>query len=205
MDYDAFGRVLQDTNPGFQPFGFAGGLYDDDTGLVRFGARDYDAYAGRWTAKDPLLFGGRQANLYAYVGDDPINRTDPGGLAWYDWFFDTDVTAGGARQAAERAAADSDLPGAHNGPQDAFRHCVWQCEATRQAGPFDAWVAGTGHEWSQGGGQDRDEFNSDLHNNECGRQAAENWGSCTSNCTDKLISGELNVLNSDGNPGYRYR
>ena len=24
MDYDAFGRVLQDTNPGFQPFGFAG-------------------------------------------------------------------------------------------------------------------------------------------------------------------------------------
>ena len=24
-------------------FGFAGGLYDDDTGLVRFGTRDYDA------------------------------------------------------------------------------------------------------------------------------------------------------------------
>ena len=36
MDYDAFGRVLNDSNPGFQPFGFAGGLYDDDTGLVRF-------------------------------------------------------------------------------------------------------------------------------------------------------------------------
>ena len=42
VDYDAFGRVLNDTDPGFQPFGFAGGLYDDDTGLVRFGARDYD-------------------------------------------------------------------------------------------------------------------------------------------------------------------
>ena len=41
MDYDAFGRVLADTAPGFQPFGFAGGLYDHDTGLVRFGARDY--------------------------------------------------------------------------------------------------------------------------------------------------------------------
>lgn len=26
MDYDAFGRVLSDTNRGFQPFGFAGGL-----------------------------------------------------------------------------------------------------------------------------------------------------------------------------------
>jgi RHS repeat-associated protein len=80
LDYDAFGRVLQDTNPGFQPFGFAGGLYDDDTGLVRFGARDYDAYAGRWTAKDPILFRGEGSNLYLYVAADPINRFDPDGL-----------------------------------------------------------------------------------------------------------------------------
>ncbi|WP_438026083.1 hypothetical protein [Sorangium sp. So ce233] len=35
MDFDEFGRVLLDTNPGFTPFGFAGGLYDRDTGLVR--------------------------------------------------------------------------------------------------------------------------------------------------------------------------
>jgi RHS repeat-associated protein len=53
IDYDEFGQVTQDTNPGFQPFGFAGGLYDADTGLVRFGARDYDPAVGRWTAKDP--------------------------------------------------------------------------------------------------------------------------------------------------------
>jgi len=52
LAYDEFGRVLGDSNPGFQPFGFAGGLYDADTGLVRFGARDYDAYTGRWTARD---------------------------------------------------------------------------------------------------------------------------------------------------------
>jgi RHS repeat-associated protein len=84
MDYDAFGRVLQDTNPGFQPFGFAGGLYDDDTGLVRVGARDYDSYAGRWTAKDPILFDGGDENLYVYVVNDPINLIDPVGLAWYD-------------------------------------------------------------------------------------------------------------------------
>jgi RHS repeat-associated protein len=79
IDYDAFGRVLADTAPGFQPFGFAGGLYDPDTKLVRFGARDYDAEAGRWTAKDPILFAGRDTNLYAYAGNDPINRTDPAG------------------------------------------------------------------------------------------------------------------------------
>jgi RHS repeat-associated protein len=79
MDYDAFGRVLQDTNPGFQPFGFAGGLYDDDTGLVRFGARDYEAYAGRWTAKDPIIFDGGLSNLYSYVGSDALNFVDPSG------------------------------------------------------------------------------------------------------------------------------
>lgn len=66
IDYDAFGNVLSDTNPGFQPFGFAGGLYDRDTGLVRFGARDYDPQVGRWTAKDPILFLGGDTNLYAY-------------------------------------------------------------------------------------------------------------------------------------------
>ncbi|MCL6614425.1 MAG: hypothetical protein K6U03_07425 [Firmicutes bacterium] len=42
MEYDEFGNVILDTNPGFQPFGFAGGIYDPQTGLVRFGARDYE-------------------------------------------------------------------------------------------------------------------------------------------------------------------
>jgi len=80
IDYDTWGRVVNDTNPGFQPFGFAGGLYDADTGLTRFGARDYDAETGRWTAKDPILFGGGDSNLYGYVLQDPVNWSDPEGL-----------------------------------------------------------------------------------------------------------------------------
>ncbi len=80
IDYDEFGQVLSDTNPGFQPFGFAGGLYDRDTQLVRFGARDYNAETGRWTAKDPIGFAGGDGNIYAYVGNNPVMWTDPSGL-----------------------------------------------------------------------------------------------------------------------------
>jgi RHS repeat-associated protein len=80
ISYDEFGNVLSDTNPGFQPFGFAGGLYDQDTKLVRFGSRDYNPAIGRWTAKDPILFAGGDSNLYGYVVNDPVNMTDPAGL-----------------------------------------------------------------------------------------------------------------------------
>jgi RHS repeat-associated protein len=78
------------------PFGFAGGLHDRDTGLVRFGARDYDPATGKWTAKDPIDFGGGdlnllsyvdivgkpsiQTNLYLYTDADPVNLVDPLGL-----------------------------------------------------------------------------------------------------------------------------
>jgi len=96
MDFDEFGNVLLDTSPGFQPFGFAGGLYDQHTGLVRFGARDYDAVTGRWTGKDPILFRGGSPNLYDYVVNDPVNFADSDGLR-----------------------VNSPLPGISGGPGDA--------------------------------------------------------------------------------------
>jgi RHS repeat-associated protein len=79
IDYGPWGEVLLDTNPGFQPFGFAGGLHDPDTGLTRFGARDYDPETGRWTAKDPIGFGGGSPNHFLYVMNDPLNWFDPAG------------------------------------------------------------------------------------------------------------------------------
>lgn len=85
MDYDVWGNVTNDTNPGFQPFGFAGGIYDQHTKLTRFGARDYDAEVGRWTVKDPIGFRGGQSNLYVYVNNNPINLTDPLGLYPPSW------------------------------------------------------------------------------------------------------------------------
>ena len=79
IDYDPFGVVTAEFGPGWQPFGFAGGLYDGDSGLVRFGARDYDPSTGRWTSKDPLRFEAGDANLYGYVASDPVNSIDPTG------------------------------------------------------------------------------------------------------------------------------
>jgi RHS repeat-associated protein len=85
INFDEFGNetdTLAGTLPaGYVriPFGFAGGLYDADTGLARFGARDYDASVGRWTAKDPIRFAGGD-NLYGYVLSDPVNGADMGGL-----------------------------------------------------------------------------------------------------------------------------
>jgi RHS repeat-associated protein len=81
VDYDEFGQVLNDTNPGFQPFGFAGGLYDPDTKLVRFGARDYDAQSGRWTSKDSVTRSG--SNQYVYANGDPVGHSDLSGM-WSD-------------------------------------------------------------------------------------------------------------------------
>ena len=52
-------------------------MYDQHTKLTRFGARDYDAHAGRWTSKDPIRFAGKAFN---YVNGDPVNYTDIAGL-----------------------------------------------------------------------------------------------------------------------------
>ncbi|MEN8123346.1 MAG: RHS repeat-associated core domain-containing protein [Bacteroidota bacterium] len=93
IEYDTFGNVLLDSDPSFKvPFGFAGGLYDPDTGLTRFGYRDYDAETGKWTAKDPIGFAGGDSNLYGYVLGDPVNFVDPKGL--YIWFLTQPTTIG---------------------------------------------------------------------------------------------------------------
>jgi RHS repeat-associated protein len=81
MSYDEFGNETEaltaQAPSGYPqlPFGFAGGLYDAQTGLVHFGAREYDATVGRWTSKDASRFGGG-INLYGYCGDDPVNCID---------------------------------------------------------------------------------------------------------------------------------
>ncbi|MDA8248906.1 MAG: DUF6531 domain-containing protein [Rhodospirillales bacterium] len=85
------------TKAGYQPYGesaslvgtfrFTGQRLDRETGgstaqpsgLYYYRARMYSPAWGRFLQPDPLSFGGG-LNLYAYVGNDPINNIDPSGL-----------------------------------------------------------------------------------------------------------------------------
>ncbi len=81
VDRDTWGRMLADSAPAFSlPIGFAGGIEDPDTGLVRFGMRDYDPQTGRFTARDPLFHQGSPGNLFAYADSSPASRVDPSGM-----------------------------------------------------------------------------------------------------------------------------
>ena len=63
--------------------GFTGHEHLDRTGLVHMNGRVYDPLLGRFLSPDPVVSGpgGSQGwNLYAYVGNNPLSRTDPTGL-----------------------------------------------------------------------------------------------------------------------------
>nr|WP_089275328.1 RHS repeat-associated core domain-containing protein [Humidesulfovibrio mexicanus] len=98
MQYDSFGNLLQVRGDVVRlPIGFAGGLFDADTGLTRFGWRDYDADTGRFTALDPMGAKGGDSDWYGYCVDDPVNRVDAWGLDW-GW---ADVASYGSTIATE--------------------------------------------------------------------------------------------------------
>lgn len=64
--------------------GFVGGTVDEDTGLTRLGARDYDPATGRFLSVDPMVDYGEPAtiNPYAYSNNAPATFSDPSGLFW---------------------------------------------------------------------------------------------------------------------------
>jgi RHS repeat-associated protein len=106
VDYDAFGVETQVTGTFDLALGFAGGLRDGVTGLVRFGLRDYDPAAGRFVAKDPSFFGGSPQNLYNYAGNNPVTMRDPSGLVCVGWSMY--ATFGGGFQFCRDNTWDSD-------------------------------------------------------------------------------------------------
>jgi RHS repeat-associated protein len=78
-EYDSFGRITTQTGTPPATFAFQGREFDAESRLYYFRARYYDPVAGRFLTEDPIGFGGG-LNLYAFVENNSVNRTDPEGL-----------------------------------------------------------------------------------------------------------------------------
>ncbi len=77
--YDAFGATLNLSLPGTgNEQLFTGRQLDVNTGLYYYRARYYDSEIGRFISEDSLGFGAG-VNFYAYVGNNPVNFSDPSG------------------------------------------------------------------------------------------------------------------------------
>jgi RHS repeat-associated protein len=78
--YDAFGRVLSQTNPAFSTrYLFTGREFDAETGLYYYRSRYYDPRTGRFVSEDRIRFKAGDANLRRYVRNDPVGSIDPTG------------------------------------------------------------------------------------------------------------------------------
>ncbi|MCA1791646.1 MAG: hypothetical protein LC667_17880, partial [Thioalkalivibrio sp.] len=195
-EYDAYGRRTAVAEAVDQPYAFTGREWDEESGLYYYRARYYDPAGGRFLSEDPIGFGGGDLNLYRYVKANPVRFTDPYGL--YRNPYDIADDAG-------NDARDSGLPGQHNGPQDAYRHCLASCEAARENGQaiaeFLGWANERKGDWEHK--QDRREREMDEHNNSCGRQLGDGAASkrqCERGCRLALDYGILRPFLGPGTP-----
>ena len=91
MMYDEWGNPQVDTDFNVNKSGvsnlnnYTGYTYDDVLGIYYAQNRFYDASTKRFIQEDPIKDG---MNWYAYVGNNPVNKIDPTGLATrnpYEW------------------------------------------------------------------------------------------------------------------------
>jgi RHS repeat-associated protein len=99
--YTPFGKPTQSGSSNSYPYLFAGREWSDPLNLMQLyynEARQYSPGLHRFISADPLGVAGSGANLYAYVGDDPINSTDPTGLFQIGLILGFDLSLEGAAE-----------------------------------------------------------------------------------------------------------
>lgn len=78
LAYDEYGNLSSSSPASGVTYRYTGQRYDPETGLYYYRARYYSAQIGRFMQTDPI--GNKDdLNLYAYVGNDPLDRTDHSG------------------------------------------------------------------------------------------------------------------------------
>lgn len=194
-DYEPFGKATVKVGKIENNLRFPGQYYNRETGLHYNYFRDYDPTTGRYTEFDVIgLRGG--LNGYLYANANPLSFTDPLGLVSLGEVLSQvgavgPIDAHTASNIADQslaAAANSGLPGLHNGSADAYRHCLWSCEMAKAIGAKQAEEVGNIHE--KFGKNPPGETCMDLRNNAQGRNAA-NSPDCASSCRGLLTGGKL--------------
>ena len=179
-------------------------------GRVEIWLMIYESRGGlEFFTRDPIGFKGSPYDLYEFVDGNPLGKTDPSGMAC--WCGETAkclatfgplncLLGSNCRDSANSASQGSGLPGPHNGPQDAFRHCVWSCCMTKSVGESTAKGIVDIHE-ECGRNSVPAEVVMDQFNNEIGRIIGmHHSGSCSSNCLSMLEGGGLQTSPGPGGP-----
>ncbi|MFZ3200416.1 MAG: RHS repeat-associated core domain-containing protein [Candidatus Acidiferrales bacterium] len=93
--HDSFGKSTATTGTLVNPFQYTAREFDTDTNLYFYRARYYDPTTGRFLSEDPLMFNSGQINFYDYVGNSPVTRIDPMGLAFCILIMDSKTQGAG--------------------------------------------------------------------------------------------------------------